>query len=306
MTKLTASSAAFHGFGLIRRDPLAFLGVALLMTAYSAYLAVAILPAYAELMELSLSGVADPETLTAASMSMAGAGGLAGLLILPLYAAILGAINRSLVFGASQGWLLGLKLGMDELRVVLVTIVGYILTFLPYFGVALAGFVLATGMAAGVAAAGGGDAAAGVAVLLIIPVYFLALGVMIWVGIRLSFAGPASVGEGRFVIFESWSMTKGRFWTLFLAYLLQFVIVFVAYLVVGIIVAAVFGASMVAAGQQEFTGVPSVSVGPAQAVIGGFVYAVIVTFFTCGFLGVAARGYVDWKDAQGSTIADHF
>ena len=53
-----------------------------------------------------------------------------------------------------------------------------------------------------------------------VPPEHALVGAAIYVGVRLSLAGPATCAEGRLVVFESWTMTHGHFWRLLGAYVL--------------------------------------------------------------------------------------
>ncbi len=317
MSKLSAADAAFYGFGLIKRDPLTFLGVALVLFGVGLYCVLVVIPAYAKTFTGVLTTIegGDPKQLEAVDATqMMQAMSELWTAVGPLYligilggAIMLGAMNRSLVFGQSKGWVLGLKLGMDELRAIVVTIIGYVLAFLPGYALIIAVMMATVGVAVGAAAGGGEPAAAGAAALLVFPAFIAGFALMIWIGIRLSLAVPASIGERRWVIFESWSMTKGRFWTLFLAYLILFIIIWLVEMVILAILMTVFGAALLpaltTAGAEEidfsaWADLPLVPIGVA----GAAVYALVTTFFYGAFYGVAARGYQDWK-AQSSAQA---
>lgn len=305
MAKLTIDQAAFHGFGLVKRDPLTFLGVAIMLALLGGALWAVLVPAYAQFFQLVADTPkgqeADPEVVLQAMSSFFGAMGLLYLILIPAYAIVMGALYRSLIFGKSQGWVLGLKLGMDEVRAILVTFVGSIIALLPYLGVVLITAIVAAG-AAGAAAAAGADenSAAVIAVFAIFIGYGIGIVLTIWVCIRLSYAAPASVGERRFVIFESWGMTRGSFWTLFLSYLIVYLIVAV---IETVIIYAAFAAS---AGwlatidweNPDFSAFQTVSIGPAL-IIGSIVYGLVATFVGGAFMGVASRGYLAWKEGQG-------
>jgi hypothetical protein len=49
---------------------------------------------------------------------------------------------------------------------------------------------------------------------------FAALALTAWVGVRLSLGPPATFDQRRFVLFESWAMTRGRFWELLGCYVI--------------------------------------------------------------------------------------
>ncbi len=80
MSTFSAVSAATFGFGLPRRDPLTFIGVVLLMTALSVVMGLVMLPAYADLMEVTLRAPDDANAVMAANMTFLGAVGWTYLL----------------------------------------------------------------------------------------------------------------------------------------------------------------------------------------------------------------------------------
>jgi membrane-anchored glycerophosphoryl diester phosphodiesterase (GDPDase) len=53
----------------------------------------------------------------------------------------------------------------------------------------------------------------------------MALSAVVWFQVRLSLAFPLTLLRREIVIGESWRLTRGRFWTLFGAYLVIFVLV---------------------------------------------------------------------------------
>ena len=156
-----------------------------------------------------------------------------------LYVIVLTASQRA-VLRPDEGGPGFLRLGMDELRMIGLTII-FILLF--YGG--LAGVILLFALL--VAGAGIG-AGAGVLLgfLVIVPALCLAL----WAWIRLSLAFPLTLLRRRIVIGESWRLTRGRFWTLFTAYLALFIIVIVLSLVVSSVSSAPYMADMMRSGSN--------------------------------------------------------
>jgi len=95
-----------------------------------------------------------------------------------------------------------------------------VLTVILYFGLVLAMIVIALAAAAAYAAAG-----AAVAVPFAVIAAVLALGVVVWLYVRLSLAYPLTLLRQEIIIGESWRLTRGRFWSLFTAYLAIFLLI---------------------------------------------------------------------------------
>jgi len=125
-----------------------------------------------------------------------------GLLV--LYTAALRAAVRPAESGFAY-----LRLGMDEVRMVLVALVLSVGFFLLYVLLALV-----IGVIGGVVAVAARAAAVPVFVLLGLIVF----AVLIFFYVRFSLAFALTMQRGKIMIGESWNLTKGRFWTLFGAY----------------------------------------------------------------------------------------
>jgi hypothetical protein len=133
------------------------------------------------------------------------------------------------------GGLFGLSLGADTWRVW----AGYWL-WLVLFMVGYLGLIFAGVLVGGIAGVAGGEAGAGLAVLLVFITMCAYLIGWLYISVRLAPAAATSVGRKRFSFFDAWKVTKGRFWALLGGYLLLFVIFVVVY----IIVAAVLGIAL--------------------------------------------------------------
>ncbi len=114
------------------------------------------------------------------------------------------AVARSVLRPNESRWGY-LRLGMDELRVLLVSLAVSVIVGLTS-GVAM----MAVGAAMGVGAASGQPLLILLGVLLLFAVFAL----IVWLAIKFSLAVPMTVDRRKIVILESFSATKGHFWSL--------------------------------------------------------------------------------------------
>ena len=200
----SASEAAFEGFRVVRRHPLAILFWAL---AYAVFFAgffglfagpLATVMATTE----SLEGTQpSPQEMQALMASWSGFMVLALPLSLVLGAVLNTAVARSVLRPADKAFGY-LRLGADELRVLAVSLLLGIL----FFAATVILFVI-VGVLAGVA----GQANAGVGILVGVLVGLGAAAALIWLAVRLSLAVPITFHEKRIALFDSFTMTKGHF-----------------------------------------------------------------------------------------------
>lgn len=222
----SATDAAFEGFRLVRRNPLALVAwtllyaVLTLTTLFSLSTMVGSLEAWSVQVE-AMESVDEP-SLEQVMALMSGFGAIMAQVawLLPValvVGAMLGAAVARGVLNPSRDRFGYLRLGMDEVRVLVVT---FVLTMIMSFAAMLAfmacGFLIAAAKASG----GGGLAAiAGVIGFLVIVCGF------VWLAVRLSLAVPITVAEKRFAFFDSFALTRGRFWPLLGMAVLAFVMV---------------------------------------------------------------------------------
>lgn len=129
-------------------------------------------------------------------------------------------------FGAAEGWLM------------LVSFVRGLLMFLVQMVFLIPITIVSVAVAAaGAATSGhGADGAAMGASMLVGGVLRLVMyGVLIWLYLRFSLAGPMTFADRQFRLFESWTLTKGQGWRLFVVGLLIAVVAFALYLVLSIV-----------------------------------------------------------------------
>lgn len=221
----SATDAAFEGFRVVRRQPLTIVWWTLAyLVCTLAFFAIGA-PAVANLMSVteSMQGGREPSMAQLQQMGMIYVG-LLGL-ILPLIlicgAIINAAVARSVL--RPQDSAFGyLRLGMDEVRVFVVTLVLLILSIIV-FGI-LWGLV---GVLAGIA----GATEQGMLWLVVVLAGLGVVALLIWLAVRFSLAIPITVAERRIAIFDSFGVTKGRFWSI----LGMAVIVFVMTMIVGLL-----------------------------------------------------------------------
>lgn len=128
-----------------------------------------------------------------------------------------------------------LRFGMDELRLLGLGVL-FVVAFFVAEGVAILALMLIGGLLSLIV---GKAAAIAVAVVLALVLF----GAAIWAEVRLSLAGALTVMRGRIVVRDAWRATRGRFWTLFGAYLLMSI----AFALAGMITLALTNPHMIAA-----------------------------------------------------------
>lgn len=204
----SATEAAFEGFRVVRRNPMALIFWALfymlIMVAALALVGGSLIGLMGMAEELEATGAASPEAfmpILASYMAI-----LAVVLPVSLIAsAIIYAAVARAVLRPGESAFGYLRLGMDEVRVLVVSIV----LFFVFIGLTtVLGAVI--GFAIGFTVAADAPALWLVVVLLVLA----AIAVCIWLAVRLSLAIPITMAERRIAIFDSFALTKGRFWPL--------------------------------------------------------------------------------------------
>jgi hypothetical protein len=145
-----------------------------------------------------------------------------------LYPAVDRAVLRPDEGQGRWGWL---RIGMDEARQAGV-VACWLLVLLAVY---LAGMVVVQVLAL-LVGLGLGQAGALVAAV----VGFIAdIALVVWIGVRLSLAPPATFQGRRFVLFDTWSLTRGRVWPLLGAYLISWLLSFLVTVLVSFISGAI-------------------------------------------------------------------
>lgn len=212
----SGSDAAFEGFRLVRRKPMALVAwtllyaVVSLASLFAMSNAIGPMTAWAERMDAleNQSPSATPQEVMAAFQGF-GEVMLSLAWVIPVSlivsAMLMAAVARA-VLNPRAGGFGYLRLGMDELRVFVVSLVLGILMVCAWVAV-----VVAIGVLSGIASASG----ANWLWLFVVLAGLAGVAAIIWLAVRLSLAVPITVAENRFAFFDSFAVTRGRFWSLF-------------------------------------------------------------------------------------------
>jgi hypothetical protein len=226
MVQFSVSDTAFEGFRITREKPAAvgvWILIEIVVLAVTAMI-MASNPAYAQMAALMAKAQTDPQATIAALRALAPGLMSTAIMTTPL-ALVAGIILRNAVYRAvlrpTEQGVAFLRVGLDEVRVLLVTlmiaVIAMGLTFAGTFVVALLASL--------------GTVGAGVGVLAMIATM---VGVA-YVLLRLSLAGPHTFAERRINLRGSWGLTKTAFWPMVGSY----VIAFILYIVVFFLISAI-------------------------------------------------------------------
>ena len=228
----SATESAFEGFRLAKRSPVTILVWAVFYIVVTALVIAVAGGAMGQFMQMAATMEPGAEPSDAEMMAFMSAYFSMLGLILPI-SLVLGsvsyaAVNRAVV-RPSESAFGYLRLGMDEVRVFVVSLVLSIV-----FGL---GFGLAGGLIFGVMGAMAAMMSdnAGLVGLLMVVAGLLFVALIIWVVVRLSLALPITVAERRIAIFDSWKLTKGHFWGLLGMAILAWVLCLVVQILLSIV-----------------------------------------------------------------------
>lgn len=244
MTAFSATDAALEGFRITRERPkvvLIWAVFAFLVSICSAVYLIAIGQDARAVLEAS--SAEQPADLATFGKAM---GDLLPMMVMGLavQCVMAGAVYRILLRPEEKGFAY-LKLGMDEARLAALTFIYVLLASVTMFVVVLAAALIAT-----IASAAGQN----VALLVAVATEIFFLGLLFYVGVRLSLAPAITFAERRIALFDSWKLTHGQFWRLTGAYALAICgIVVIAMLVVTIfsaLVAVAVGGDLQAVGKM--------------------------------------------------------
>lgn len=252
MASFSATGAATAGFGVIGRAPLAVLawGVVILVLLIGPLVGLmwAVVPQFIEIFKSMPAPAATPSEAADPAMmarmmqlqtSMMGFNLISWVGGTLVKAVVAGAVFRAVLRPDQKRWAY-LRVGKPELWLALVTLVQGVLFMMAYFAVLIVGFIL--GMIVFLAGSAAGDGGKLVAGLLIALLVLVGIGALIWAVLRLSMAGPMSFAESKFLLFESWTFTRGQSGRLLgMAALLMLILIALELVVYAILGVVAFG-----------------------------------------------------------------
>ncbi|RZJ45752.1 MAG: hypothetical protein EON87_06720 [Brevundimonas sp.] len=206
---LSATEAAFEGFRVARRSPLAIVwwsGAYLLMFAAVFLIGgPALVQVMAQAQALESGGDPSMDDIRALGESYAA---FMGWIVPPaiIIGSMLNAAVARAVIRPAESSFGYLRFGMDEVRVFVVSLALGVL-------VALAAMVIfgVIGVLAGFASASGQSWMW----LIIVLASLAGIAAIVCLMVRLSLAIPITLAERRMAVLSSWGLTKGHFWPLF-------------------------------------------------------------------------------------------
>lgn len=188
-----------------------------------------------------------------------------------------------------------LRLGRDELRLMVLTVILVLLTIfllasVTLFATIIAGF--------------GAFVSTGFAIRLGAVAELFCIGVVVYVLVRLSLAPAATFAERRLRLFESWQLTRGVFWRLFGAYVLALCCIVAVGFLALILFTAVAGVVVLATGGQ-LTDVGAI-LQPDETSLRSYLNPGVIAYMVVGslfqtlyFAVVAAPGALVYRQLHG-------
>ncbi|HZL00617.1 MAG TPA: hypothetical protein VFC47_12030 [Caulobacteraceae bacterium] len=309
MAEIEIGDAVASGFGLIRREPLAVLlwGLVYLVAMGVAFAAMG--PVYAGLMTRMASHAAsagatplDMRAMMGQMAQVQGVGMLVNILIGVVGMMIYCAVFRAILHPEQKrfGYL---RLGMAEL---FIFILGFAANIVLVFALLIP--LLVIGLIAGILAASHSVAGAIIVAVVGGLAIFLAL---IYFALRFSLVGPMIVDDGRFHLFESWTLTKGRTVSLFVIGLSLIIILVVIEAIVGTIIVVV-GVGVLGSVAGGLENLPAFFRQPPQDLLSKLtpVIAIVALAWTplvgCAMAIFAAPWARAYRDLVGPSVAAEF
>jgi hypothetical protein len=228
------------GFRLVRERPLAVLVWGLVYAALTVGLMFAMRP-FLAMQATAMTQGGDSAVDIANMGAMVGRMLLLELLAVVVFTMLMTAAQRA-VLRPGDARFAFVRLGMDELRMFALTLLLLVGSYIAFVVLTMV-FVIMGGLLA---------AASGVALVGLVAILgmLVAFGLFVWIEVRLSLAFPLTLLRRKIIIGESWRLTRGRFWTLFGAYLVLFLMLLVLWIVVGTVTQGAYWAEIMNSGMD--------------------------------------------------------
>jgi hypothetical protein len=230
MSTFSADKAAFFVFnerpgkGTLRGLGIVYIVARLgLLAVFAVLIAPFIIQQLPNWFSEDMSSAELQRSIQAFSNSIQFIGMIPGLFFLPIFISIYTALLRWMVHGKAGGKWLGLRFGAQELHVLVVFIA---ITLMIIFLAVLLVFPFVFLVSATSAMAGSDNANLMLIATILYGVFYL--GAVFWFAVRISPAMALTVQRGSIQVFETFKVSKGHFWGLFLAYIVQFFILLAA------------------------------------------------------------------------------
>lgn len=285
---LTFGSIVNGGFRHFRERPLAVLIWAAIYTVITFGYTLAVMPTMARQMVDMQNGTGSPFAFMGAMLPL--------YLIMLVIILVLTAASLRTILRTGEDSLAGMRLGMDELRLLgLFVILG-----IAFFIVILVGAIVA-GAIGGVLAMAFGGSQGGVGMLLMFVPILAFYGAVIFLMVRLSLVSALTVLRRKLIIGESWTLTRGHFWRLFGAYFVLGVMLFVLFLAVAMITMGPMLSQMFAHGFSP-AGIQAAQQEQMQRQLGGLSLMTLVSAIGNGLL--VGISYAVWGGAAATAAQD--
>ena len=293
---VTVGGIISGGFALLRSRPLSALAWGVIYVALSALGIFALFVPFMQFMMANGGRQAAPDP--AMFMQLIGQMYLFYFLLMLVLVVLLTAGLRA-ALRPEESSFASLRLGMDELRMVGLTLLFAIAAFILMIVLMMLTFVVvgATAGMASLAPRAGGQFSGGMLLMMLViyavPIYF---------GVRLSPAFALTVMRRKIIIGEAWTLSRGHFWVMFAGYLVLNLIVLAVYLALVYIVVLPLLAMTVGAN-------PAAAMALMQGHVGGGIAAAVLLFclvfailsgvgfaFICGGVAAATRSLTGESD----------
>ncbi len=232
------------------------------------------------------------------------------LLFIPVYVVATSMFEAAALrrYIRKDGFSLGF--GADELRVLGVMLIWFGAIVLAYIAFFLLFFLAAIPIALT-----GSDGAPPLGLFILIPVFMLVFGIAaLFFGVRLSPASAITIRDRKVQFTSAWRVTRNRFWAMFGAFFLIYIISYVAQIVVQGVMLGGFGVA--AASNPDIFESDDVSAvlgllsDPTlliTSIIGGLLLVGIYGFMHFAYLGITSKAALTDPDWQGDlSTADVF